>query len=77
MKLHYDLDMDWDGNCYIISVHEVNLVISAKKKEDIEPNLKKAIDGWVEAFGIEDLENGIKIYDTTHREFEYNNTKRK
>lgn len=77
MKIHYDLDMDWLGekgdNRYIISVHEINLVVSAEKKEDIEPKLKKAIDGWIQAFGIEDLENSVKIYETTHREFEYNN----
>lgn len=71
MKLHYDLDMDWEGDCFIVSVHEINLVISAKNQQEIDEKLKKAVDGWVAAFGLEDLERSVKIYEDTHREFIY------
>lgn len=52
MKLHYKLYKDEIGR-YVASMIEYNIVISGDTREEIEIELRNAMDGYIRAFGIE------------------------
>lgn len=56
MKLYYRLLKD-DDNRYIASFVDYNIIISGDTKEEIEIELRNAMDGYIQAFGLDSVQD--------------------
>lgn len=75
MKFHYKLlKSQADPNLYIAELLEFNIIISGDSLEEIDIEMKNAIDGWLQAFGEKELKDMIKF---NVRELDYDIDERK